>query len=81
MLPSAPGAAAPAALPPSGYRSATPAWLDDEHALDEAGPPVMARTVAKLLAGAGYSLQGNAKTAGGSSTPTVTPSSGTSTPR
>jgi len=41
----------------------------------------MARTVAKLLAGAGYSLQGNAKTAGGSSTPTVTPSSGTSTPR
>ena len=41
----------------------------------------MARTVAKLLAGAGYSLQGNAKTAGGSNTPTVTPSSGTSTPR
>ena len=49
--------------------------------LTRQGRAVTARTVASLLAGAGYSLQGNAKTAGGSSTPTVTPSSGTSTPR
>ena len=45
------------------------------------GHAVTARTVASLLARAGYSLQGNAKTIEGKQHPTVTPSSGTSTPR
>jgi len=40
------------------------------------GHQVTARTVASLLAAAGYSLQGNAKTVEGKQHPTVTPSSG-----
>ena len=45
------------------------------------GHAVTARTVASLLAGAGYSLQATPRPSRGSSTPTVTPSSGTLTPR
>ena len=45
------------------------------------GHAVTARTVASLLAGAGYSLRATPRPSRGSSTPIVTPSSGTSTPR
>ncbi len=48
-------------------------------ALTAAGHAVSGRTVARMLAGLGFSLQGNATVAEGRSTRTATPGSATST--
>ena len=55
--------------PMSALRWTTKSTANLAGELARRGHPVTARTVAALLAGAGYSLQGNAKTAGGKQHP------------
>lgn len=66
--------------PVSPLRWTTASLRDLSRELTDAGHPVSAPMVGGLLRAMGFSLQGMAKSRAGSQVPTVTPSSGTSTP-